>query len=563
MNLSKHRFSEYARLVGMEADNGWIGKIKRRLGLGTSLPGECSPAPLPHQTQALLNAIHQAYPGTHVRLDRHGVVLAGGTGGTDDLNFSELPLGSNVFDQTPCDCRESLREAFGLALLSGEVQQVESGTNLDGQTTDCSACLVPVGNDEIYMFALDGSERKRQEEERRVLEHRLRHVYRMEALGQLAGGLAHDFNNLLTVITGHAQILRSRLEEELEGETGAVSHLDKIQGASDGAASLTRVLLEFSRTSVVHPEWIDINQTLSHLQRYLGRLLREDVELVLELEAGVSHVWADPGSIEQLFVSLADHAAEAMPRGGRFSINTSKTRLELSDRREGEVFAPGDYVLVSLRDTGVGMTPEAEEKAFDFPLNNQAIGRGKGLGLASVFGTMEQVSGLLRMKTMEGVGTIFSLFFPAFRTPVMGVGERALRPQGSGLPGSETLLLCDDNEDVRGIMREALVSAGYQVLVADSAAQALLLEDSNDEVLHMLVTDLIMPSTTGAELANTLRERRPGLRVLFVTGYPAEVIENHTALGEDDALLPKPFTPGDLLEQVRELLDRRNSKFRQ
>lgn len=514
-------------------------------------PASRAAEPSPGQGRKdLLWAIGEAYPGLQVRLDENGVVLSGGVHEGCEVGVTRVEVGKDIFRQIPTALGPPLREMLVLAVKTGTIQKAEASVVLGGNEVWCSASLVP-GDDCYFMFAFDITARKRREAEYKELEHRLRHVYRMEALGQLAGGLAHDFNNLLTVITGHAQILRARLGQDDEG----LVNLEKIQGASDGAASLTRVLLDFSRTSLVHPEWVNLNLVLEHLQRYLDRLLRDDVDLDLDLGANLPDVWADRGSVEQVFVSLADNAAASMPMGGRFRITTSVVTLSLEDREEGETFAPGDYVLVTLRDTGDGTAPESEGAVADFSFSKKTVGRGQGLD--SVYGTMELVNGLLRMRTMKSVGTIFSLYFPAFKAPVVAPEERPARRPGSGLQGKETILVCDDDEDVRGVMRETLVAAGYQVIVADSPAHALLLEDANEEVLHMLVTDLVMPQITGAELAETLRERRPGLRVLFVSGYPAEVVENHTSLDEDDALLPKPFAPKDLLEQVRELLDRR------
>ncbi len=501
--------------------------------------------------KGILWAIGEAYPGLQVRLDARGIVLSGGVHSGCEVGVSHVEVGVDIFSQVPDVLGPALREMLRRTVETGIIQKNEACVELEGRKVWCSASLVP-GDDCYFMFAFDITERKRREAEYKELEQRLRHVHRMEALGQLAGGLAHDFNNLLTVITGHAQILRSRLGSESEG----LVNLDKIQGASDGAASLTRVLLDFSRTSLVHPEWVNLNKVLEHLQRYIDRLLRDDVELDLDLGEGLPDVWADRGSVEQVFVSLADNAADAMPMGGRFRITTSVVHLTLDERQEEETFAPGEYVLVTLRDTGAGVTPESDSAVADFSFSKKTVGR--GVGLDSVYGTMELVNGLLRMRTMKDVGTIFSLYFPAFKAPVVSLEERPVRVPGTGLQGRETLLVCDDDEDVRGVIRETLVAAGYQVLLADSPAHALLLEDANEEVLHMLVTDLVMPQTTGVELAEALRERRPGLRVLFISGYPAEVIENHTALDEDDALLPKPFAPRDLLEQVRELLDRRD-----
>jgi two-component system cell cycle sensor histidine kinase/response regulator CckA len=503
--------------------------------------------------QELLTAVSTAYPGLHVCLDTSGVVLSGEMHAGCVMCESGILTGVELFGQLSPDIRQKTRDSFQRALQTGAMQSFESDLGNEQETHACAICVVPVAQTRVYVFGRDISDVRLREKEDSAVEEQLRQVHKMEALGQLAGGVAHDFNNLLTVISGHAEIIRGTLPSDSPG----LSSLDKINEASQGAASLTRRLLDFNRTHVLHPETIDLNRMIGDLQRFLGRLLRDDVTLELGLCEDLQLIRADTASIEQLLVSLADNAADAMAAGGVFRITTENVSLTEEDLKGFENRFPGEYVDLRVSDTGSGMSEETRRRAFEPLFTTKSEARGTGLGLASVYRIVQRADALIELTSEEDQGATFRILFPIAVQPLVGEYlEGELMPQNRVLRGRETLLVCEDDEGVRGVIVTTLLGAGYMVLVASSPEEALRLEDAHDDVLQLLVTDAVMSQKTGAQLAMELRQSRPGLRVLYVSGYSAEVLSNHVDLDHEDALLPKPFTPRDLLMQVRELLDR-------
>ncbi len=504
--------------------------------------------------EEILTGLALVLPTLQLRIDPRGRVLAIGGAGSCVENAAQLGIavGVPLQDRLPPASRgefvDGLDELEAAPTEPG-VRALDCDFEAEGGTSTYEVYLVQRPGLGLYVFAHDVSARRRVERERSELEARLRQAFKMEALGQLAGCMAHDFNNVLTVITGHSQLLRMQLEKDGVPH-GDLAHIDR---ASGEAARLTRHLLDFARTKELHPEWLDLNELVLRLRRLLDRLLRDDIVLELELCEAPWQVRADASSLEQVIVNLALNAAEAMRSNGRFRIETSNVELGPADIELDAGLLPGRYVSLRCSDTGPGMSPEVQARAFEPFFTTKSLGRGTGLGLASVYGIVRQSGGRVRVESEEGSGTTFEICLPASEAPMP---TRELQPRGAGLEGRETLLLCEDDAGVRGVMREALASAGYRLLVAETPEQASAIEEEFDDPLHLLITDVVMAGQTGGELAAVLRERRPGLAVLFVSGYSTEVVERYGILPPEDGLLAKPFTPRELLERVRARLDR-------
>jgi len=381
----------------------------------------------------------------------------------------------------------------------------------------------------------------------RSLEAQLRQAQKMEAVGRLAGGVAHDFNNLLTVITSYSQLLL----EDMAAADPRRADLQEIQRAAIGAAGLTRQLLAFSRQQVLEPRVLNLNDVLSAAGKMLQRLIGEDVALQLTLAPDLGNVKADPGQIEQVIMNLAVNARDAMPDGGKMTIETSNIDLDVSYAAQHAVVAPGSYILVAVTDTGSGMDEPTKARLFEPFFTTKEIGRGTGLGLATVYGIVKQSNGYIWVYSELGHGTSFKVYLPRVSEAAAAAAEtRPLLLNG----GTETILLAEDASGVRAVAQEILTRLGYTVLVATDGHAALELARARTEPIHLLVTDVIMPEMSGRQLADRLKEQRPELKVLFVSGYTDDAIVRHGMLEPGIAFLQKPFTPQTLARKVREVL---------
>lgn len=385
---------------------------------------------------------------------------------------------------------------------------------------------------------------------RKQLEVQYRHAQKMEAVGRLAGGIAHDFNNLLTVINGYSQMVL----EQLRPDHPMHSQVDKIQKAGERAATMTRQLLAFSRQQVLAPQVLDLNKVVAGIDKMLGRLIGEDIELVMACSAGLWYVKADPGQIDQVIMNLAVNARDAMPHGGRLTIETANVTLGEGEFGWRPVIEPGPYAMLAISDTGCGMTAEVKGRIFEPFFTTKEYGKGTGLGLSTVYGIVKQSGGYIFADSEPGKGTTFRIYLP----PIASAEENRVEktePSLRAAGGSETVLVVEDNEAVRSYVRSVLETQGYALMEADGSEAAVQLTEKHAGPIHLLLTDVVMPRMSGPELAARLRPQHPEAKVLYMSGYTDKAIVDHGVLDPGICFLQKPFVPETLLQKVREVLD--------
>ena len=387
--------------------------------------------------------------------------------------------------------------------------------------------------------------------ERRVLEQQLRQSQKMEAIGRLAGGIAHDFNNLLMVISGYSEFLLERLGKDPALRAPA----QEIASAAERASSLTRQLLAFSRKQMLAPKILDLNGVVTENLKMLTRMIGEDIDLVMVPGASLGAVRADSGQIEQVIMNLAVNARDAMPSGGKLTIETSNVKLDEDYARYHSPLRPGDYVMLAISDTGAGMDSETQSHIFE-PFFTTKGPKGTGLGLSTVYGIIKQSGGYIWVYSEVGKGTTFKIYMPR----VAAVGETAAvipaaveAPKAE--PGTETILLVEDEANLRYLARQFLEKQGYKVIEAADGAVAMQIVVAHEGVIHLLLTDVIMPGMNGRELAQRVSEMRPNVKVLYMSGYTENVIGHNGTLDAGVRLLQKPFNLRDLKDKVREVID--------
>jgi PAS domain S-box-containing protein len=385
--------------------------------------------------------------------------------------------------------------------------------------------------------------------QRKALEEQLRQTQKMEAIGRLAGGVAHDFNNLLTVITGRSQLLLGRLgpDDPLR------RHIDLIEKGAARAAGLTRQLLAFSRKQLLQPKVLDFNLLVSEMTGMLRRLISEDVELTTVPDRALGRVKADPTQLEQVLLNLALNARDAMPGGGRLTIETANVDLDETYARGHVAVRPGPHVMLAVSDTGVGMDAATQLHLFEPFFTTKGPGKGTGLGLATVYGIVKQSGGHVWVYSEPGRGTTVKVYLP--RVEDAADPREPVPPPAEPPRGRETVLLVEDDEGLRDLAREILEAHGYTVLEARHGVDALLTAERHRAAIHLLVTDVVMPQMGGRELAERLTALRPEMRVLYMSGYTENAIVHHGVVESGVALLQKPFTPDALPRKVREVLD--------
>ena len=392
------------------------------------------------------------------------------------------------------------------------------------------------------------TDRKRAEEDRKALQNQLQQALKMEAIGRLAGGVAHDFNNLLTSITGHTELALL----DVSPEDPLVDHLLEVRRAADSAASLTRQLLAFSRKQIIEPRVISLNDLLDDLHKMLSRVIGEDVTLRSIKGHDLSLVKVDPGQFEQVLVNLAVNARDAMPHGGQLTLETANVELDAEYCVTHPQAHTGAFVRLAVSDTGEGIPDEVKPHLFEPFFTTKPQGRGTGLGLATIFGSVRQAGGFIEVYSEVGHGTTFKLYLPS----VEGTATKVARERRAlELPrGTERVLLVEDESAVRRLARRILERLGYTVFEAANASEALAVLDGLDQPLDLLITDVVMPGMNGRELASRFTARYPNAKVLFASGYTENVIVHHGVLDENLRFIAKPYTPYSLAMKVRETL---------
>ena len=385
--------------------------------------------------------------------------------------------------------------------------------------------------------------------ERLRLESELRQAQKMESIGRLAGGVAHDFNNLLTVIIGYGGLL----DKELAPHDPRRTYVKEIRGAGERAASLTRQLLAFSRKQIFRPMALDLNQFIEDMQRMIQRLVGEDIAVETRPAPDLALVSADPDQISQILMNLAANARDAMPDGGRLIIRTANSAPHQAASAAGRDDRP-ESVLLAVTDTGVGIPEENRQHLFEPFFTTKERERGTGLGLSSVYGIVQQSDGWIDVQSEPGQGTTFSIYLPAIEGPAAIEPVPEPLTTAARIRASGTVLVVEDQEEVRRLMKAVLESEGFNVLAAAGGDAALSLARRYSETIHLLITDVIMPDMTGKQVADQLVPMRPGMKVLYISGYSGDVLAQRGVLEPDVAYLPKPFTPVTLSARVREIL---------
>ncbi len=385
--------------------------------------------------------------------------------------------------------------------------------------------------------------------DRRQLVQQREQSERLAAIGRLAGGVAHDFNNILTVVVGNSELAL----ESLPPDHPARSLVEETVRSADRAADLTRQLLAFSRRQLLRPQTLDVNAIVTGLVSMLRRLVGEDLDLQLHLGERLDPVSADKGQIEQILTNLVVNARDAMPRGGRITIETSNVELDDAYVKQHVAGQPGPHVMLAVTDTGMGMSRATQSQIFDPFFTTKALGHGTGLGLATVYGIVKQSGGTIWVYSEPGRGTVFKIYFPRAEGPAEPVVARAR--ETAATRGAETILVVEDEESVRVLVTDVLTRAGYTVLASANVAGGLDWSKRFAGTIHLLLTDVVMPGQSGRELAAQLLAARPGIKVLYMSGYTEHAIAHHGVIESDASLIDKPFTPEGLRQRIRELLD--------
>jgi PAS domain S-box-containing protein len=404
----------------------------------------------------------------------------------------------------------------------------------------------PLRNTEGTVYALCGI--ATDITQRKSLEAQLRQTQKMEAIGRLAGGIAHDFNNLLTVIIGFSELMLLSLP------VGVPHHdsVEQIRQAGEKAASLTRQLLAFSRQQVLQPKVLDLNAVVANMDTMLQRVIGEDIDLLTMLSPSLTSVKADPGQIQQILMNLVVNARDAMPEGGRLTIETADVVLDTDYASRHVDVSPGRYVLLAVSDTGCGMDKQTQARIFEPFFTTKEEGKGTGLGLSTVYGIVKQSGGNIWVYSEPGHGTTFRIYLPRIEEAAQAVKLDEAPEQSPR--GSETILLVEDNAEVRSLVKTILQTQGYTVLEAAQGEEALRFSGQHEGLIHLMVTDMVMPEMNGRELAERLKPLRPNMKILFVSGYTDKAMLHHGELDPGMAFLQKPFTPQTLARKVREVL---------
>ena len=478
--------------------------------------------------------------GNYLSVNRAGLLITGYS--------REESLSRNMAEILAPDYLQRAKEMIGKKLAGEEVTAYE----LEIIAKDGRRIAVEVNSKLMYEngapVAVQGIARN--VTERKHLEAQLRQSQKMEAIGQLAGGVAHDFNNLLTAINGYSALALQRID----GNSLVKPYLEEVKKAGDRAANLTRQLLAFGRKQILQPLPLDLNNIVSDMNKMLRRLIGEDITLTAKLAPDLKQIKADPGQIEQVLVNLVVNARDAMPTGGKLTIETANVRLDHEYASHHVGIRPGHYVMLAVSDTGIGMDEGTSARIFEPFFTTKEVGKGTGLGLSTVYGIVKQSGGNIWVYSEPNQGSSFKVYLPELQTEPMTGPE--VEDDDDLVRGSETILLVEDEDVVRGLATSILEEAGYKVISASGGAEAAELCAGRSEPIDLLLTDVVMPQSSGKEVADQLTKIQPSLRVLFMSGYTDEAIVHHGVLDANVEFIQKPFTPVTLSKKVRDVLDR-------
>jgi PAS domain S-box-containing protein len=507
------------------------------------------------QTRALLAAIVESSNDAIVSERLDGTITSWNGAAQRLFGYSaEEALGKPVTMVVPPDRLEESKKLLERVAAGERVDHYETiRRRKDGSEVPVAISLAPITDASGKVVGASKTTRdltaqRKAAEALHETEEQLRHAQKMEAVGRLAGGIAHDFNNLLSVILSYSSIIAEELRpgDPLRGD------VEEIGKAGTRAADLTRQLLMFSRQEVVEPKVLDLNEVLTDMERMLRRLLGEDVDLVYLRGPALGRVRADPSHLDQVIVNLAVNARDAMPRGGKLTIETDNVVLNETFAREHLGITPGPYVMFAMTDTGTGMDKATLARIFEPFFTTKEKGKGTGLGLSTVFGIVQQCKGSIWVYSEVGTGTSFRVYLPMVDA---APDDIVASPAPSTLDGTETILLVEDEDQIRAVARGILRRHGYNVIEACNGGEALLHCESYPGTIHLLLTDIVMPQMSGPTLAERLLAIRPGVKVLCMSGYTDDALVRHGAMDAAIAYLQKPFTPEKLTRKVRMVLD--------